>query len=70
MTRYYFCWGSVRGSCGHKHRTEEGAWRCLRRDAEGCRQQGGYTDRQVYLVHDDGTMDPIIALFQAEYYDA
>ena len=43
----YTCSGSVRGSCGHKHRTVGAAERCRQRDADGCRSQGGYTDRSV-----------------------
>lgn len=37
--------GSVRGSCGHKHRAISGAARCLRDDRIGCIRQGGYSDR-------------------------
>ena len=44
--------GSVRGSCGHKHRTESGALRCLHADQRECRSQGGYSDR--YPVRSDG----------------
>lgn len=40
--------GSVRGSCGHTHRTISGALRCLERDRSGCKSQGGYSDRSVY----------------------
>ncbi len=43
----YICIGSVRGSCGHKHRTLSGAAACLRRDRVGCKKQGGYSDRHV-----------------------
>jgi hypothetical protein len=44
--------GSVRGCCGHDHRSIGAAQRCLARDARGCRAQGGYSDR--YIVRDDG----------------
>lgn len=44
---YYTCTGSVRGNCGHKHRTIDGAVRCLERDASGCSRQGGYSDREL-----------------------
>lgn len=44
---YYETAGSVRGSCGHRHRSEDTARRCLRHDQEGCAQQGGYSDRRV-----------------------
>lgn len=40
--------GLVRGWCGHQHKTIEAARACVQRDKEGCRQQGGYSDQQVY----------------------
>lgn len=39
--------GSVRGWCGHLHRSHEAAKRCLKRDIIGCQSQGGYSDRGV-----------------------
>lgn len=42
----YTCTGSVRGGCGHKHRTIEAAIRCCRADQRDCKDQGGYSDRQ------------------------
>lgn len=39
--------GSIRGSCGHKHRTIETARKCLQEDQAGCRSQGGYSDRRI-----------------------
>lgn len=42
--------GSVRGCCGHCHRSYEAAERCLARDRRGCHRQGGYSDRRVVLV--------------------
>jgi len=42
--------GSVRGGCGHRHRTITGAARCLERDRSGCRSQGGYSDRSIVRV--------------------
>ena len=39
--------GSVRGGCGHAHRTTAAAERCIRRDQDGCRSQGGYSDRVI-----------------------
>lgn len=44
---YYFCNGSVRGNCGHHHKTVEAAAKCAERDCAGCRAQGGYSDRTV-----------------------
>jgi len=46
----YTTWGSVRGCCGHAHRTLSGAERCLNRDRLGCFRQGGYSDRQIRVV--------------------
>jgi len=46
----YICTGSVRGECGHQHRTQEAAERCLARDQRGCAMQGGYSDRRVVAV--------------------
>ena len=39
--------GSVRGCCGHKHRTIKAAVDCIKRDQSGCAIQGGYSDRDV-----------------------
>jgi len=47
MKNYFCCVGRTRGNCGHHHRTAETAARCQRRDAVGCRRQGGYTDRAI-----------------------
>ena len=55
----YSTYGSVRGSCGHRHTTEAAALQCLERDQRGCSRQGGYSDRHIvevdergYLYHD------------------
>ena len=55
--------GSVRGSCGHEHRSLEAAVACLQRDQHGCSRAGGYSDRRV--VRSDGatlTSDEMAAL--------
>jgi hypothetical protein len=49
----YTCKGSVRGSCGHVHRTLSGASQCCKRDRRACKKQGGYSDRDVRNA--DGT---------------
>lgn len=49
------CWGSVRGSCGHVHRTYEAALRCCEADHQAVRRTYGrnhYSDRVVYQVID------------------
>lgn len=50
----YTCVGSVRGSCGHDHKTIAAAVRCNDRDQKGCASQGGYSDRSIVAVGDDG----------------
>lgn len=52
METTYTCVGSVRGACGHRHRTLSGAVRCAEADRAGCEAQGGYSDRLI--VGDDG----------------
>ena len=54
MSDTYTTYGHVRGQCGHAHKTIEAAVRCLERDRAGCAGQGGYSDRQVCVVDDDG----------------
>jgi len=44
--------GDVRGECGHQHRSLRTAEKCRQRDADGCRGQGGYSDRHV--IRGDG----------------
>lgn len=46
-TEGYTTDGSVRGCCGHLHRTIRAAAVCLREDMDGCVKQGGYSDRGV-----------------------
>lgn len=50
MATTYTTTGSVRGSCGHNHRTLATAFSCLDSDQDGCASQGGYSDRQVMAV--------------------
>lgn len=47
--------GSVRGGCGHRHKTIESALACAERDARACASLGGgaYSDRRV--ARTDGT---------------
>lgn len=51
--------GEIRGCCGHSHRTLGGALRCLREDQEGCRRQGGWSDREVMRKLPNGKLEPI-----------
>jgi hypothetical protein len=59
---HYVTEGSVRGSCGHKHRTLDGAIRCLHREG-----QGGYTDRSIYTVANDGAREELVELEDGSY---
>lgn len=52
---HYECVGPVRGRCGHRHRTLHAAQQCHDRDSSGCQQAGGYSDRSIVLVDDDGS---------------
>ena len=42
--------GEVRGSCGHAHRSWKAVLKCLKHDQDGCRMQGGYSDRRIVTV--------------------
>ena len=49
--------GSVRGACGHKHRTLGAACDCARRDNAACKRTGGYSDRQAMPIGREMTAD-------------
>lgn len=51
---HYECIGSVRGWCGHKHTSLDAAVRCQRSDRAGCARQGGYSDRQIFVMDKQG----------------
>lgn len=57
MRTYYVAVGSVRGSCGHSHRSPRTAGECVRRDAIACQRQGGYSDRTVERTDDEPLTD-------------
>lgn len=48
--------GEIRGECGHTHRSLQAALRCKEADQRGCRMQGGYSDRYVYGVDEQGRL--------------
>lgn len=48
----YVCIGSVRGWCGHRHKSIAKAIKCIERDGQGCKTQGGYSDRLTYRLSD------------------
>ena len=51
---YYENKGSVRGSCGHKHKTISGLQKCLNSELKATRSLGGgaYSDRMPFVVED------------------
>lgn len=63
----YRCVGSVRGWCGHKHRTLSGALRCLQDDSDGCGRQGGYSDREVLVYEGDERQDKTVLIHNGDY---
>ena len=50
----YTCWGSVRGCCGQVHTSTEEAIACIGDDHDGCKGQGGYSDRHVRVIKTEG----------------
>lgn len=58
--------GSVRGSCGHNHRTISAACKCAAEDMAACQKQGGYSDRSVCRTDgeelDEGEIAELIAM--------
>lgn len=52
MTERYTTWGPVRGTCGTIHQSIRTAQACIERDHRGCQQQGGYSDRRVFELHE------------------
>ena len=59
--------GSVRGCCGHKHKTIGAAVRCLRDDQAGCKSQRGYSDRTIRAIDADGSERDSTELTLAEH---
>lgn len=59
--------GSVRGCCGHKHKTIGAAVKCLKADQSGCQSQGGYSDRTIRAIDADGTERDSTELTIAEH---
>lgn len=56
ISMVYTTYGQVRGCCGHRHTSVETAERCITKDGRGCRMQGGYTDRSIVDVREDGRL--------------
>ena len=68
---FYTTWGSVRGDCGHVHRTLDAAIACLERDRRQCSRLGGgaYSDRHVREL-EAATVRRARYLLQAYYVTA
>ena len=69
----YTTLGSVRGGCGHAHRTLATALRCRRRDDAACGSVGGgaYSDRRVVHAADHSPLtDSERAEMEAIWTDA
>lgn len=65
----YTVWGPCRGGCRHAHKSLRTAAQCLLADREGCKRQGGYSDRSIRecaspdsLYHHDTTQGPGVML--------
>lgn len=69
MKTHYVAHGSVRGSCGHKHRSIATAQACCDRDQFDCRSLGGghYSDRSVTPV-ENGHFRELTESEQEELY--
>ncbi len=51
--KLYTTWGSVRGDCGHAHKTVKKAMACLQRDRNDCASLPGgncYSDREIRAI--------------------
>lgn len=62
----YTTYGSVRGCCGHNHDSLNDAESCLESDRKWCGSQGGYSDREVVLVGEDGYLYADMGQMDAE----
>lgn len=71
MATIYTLTGSVRGNCGHKHRTLRAAANCSVDDQKACKAAGGYSDRQLRVIDDGETREPSEAEYLAfcDYMD-
>lgn len=49
-TPRYTTEGALRGKCGHKHKSIDGAIDCLDADEAVCLTRGGHTDRKILAI--------------------
>jgi hypothetical protein len=58
MARFigFTCYGPVRGCCDKVHGVHDRALRCLEKDRTRCSSQGGYSDREICTIGDDGLL--------------
>lgn len=66
MPAHYIASGSVRGDCGHQHTTVLAATHCQIVDQQACNRQGGYSDRRVCRVDEQGERTQVAAA-EVEY---
>jgi len=69
-TERYTCTGGVRGDCGVTHRSIAAAVRCCRRDDRACKRGGGYSDRRVIGLDEDGRQRKLTGIEFDEVVDA
>ncbi len=69
ITTTYTTTGSVRGTCGHAHRTHRAADACRMRDVRACRKVRGYSDRVVVRSTPVCVGDRVEAGYTPEDYD-
>lgn len=66
MTQYT-AKGSIRGSCGHRHKHIHTAVQCAQVDQKDCSKVGGYSDRTV--VRCDGEPLTVEEWDEIQFYD-
>lgn len=66
-TTTYTTYGSVRGACGHHHRSIGAATRCAAKDQRDCKRVGGYSDR--YVRRTDGEELDDAEFGEIEYWE-
>jgi hypothetical protein len=64
---YFIAVGPVRGSCGHKHKSEHAAEACIAADQKACARQGGYSDRVVAARRPRFNVDAFVHAHEGRY---
>lgn len=68
-SKYYVAEGSVRGECGHRHKSASAAYRCACKDANDCSRLAGnaYSDRSVWGYDENGNRFPVYVRYDDCY---